>query len=280
MLTITSVLVVLSLLFGGAGATVVAAQDSMPGQALYTVKTATEDFRFLFMNSEDAQLEGALQFASRRVAEATAMAEEGNVYTKQEWKVLEERLEKNLKDALLAAAASENPEAALTKIKAQIHIWDVVDYKRDQERDGTYHAEEIDANMYQHAFQYMFKNMLKLVGEELENPNEFKHSFQNRFGQDAEELDLLAEDEPLPGDPPVTDPQGTQTKAGEEQGYGPEDNPFGAQNQGETPEFQNQNQGEGYGPAGEDVGNPDKPAAPGEPNQSGSGTQTQQGGKP
>jgi hypothetical protein len=46
MVIITSIIVVLSLLFGGTGAVVVAAQGSLPGEGLYTLKLATEDVQY------------------------------------------------------------------------------------------------------------------------------------------------------------------------------------------------------------------------------------------
>jgi hypothetical protein len=274
MLTITSVLIILGLLFGGTGVAAVAAQDSMPGEALYTVKITTEDLRFIFNNSAEAKLDGALEFVNHRVAEATAMAEQGEVYTKQEWEMLAERLEKNLKDALLAVAAAEDPEAGLTKIKSQIHIWELVDYKPDRDRDGTYNAEEVGAPTYRYTFQNMMQRMLQLVDEGLEDPNQFQETFQHRFGKDAKELDLMGASGEEGGQPiDGADPQGAKTKSGADQDYGPDGNPFGAQNKGVSPEFKNENQGDGYGPAGVGVGNQNQAGGSDSQNQGGNGSQ-------
>ena len=64
---LVSILVVLSLLAGGG--TVIAAQDSLPGQALYEVKLASEDMRLTLANDTEAKINLNLAFATRRVDE-------------------------------------------------------------------------------------------------------------------------------------------------------------------------------------------------------------------
>jgi hypothetical protein len=283
MLTITSVLIVLSLLFGGTGAVVVASQDSLPGDALYGVKMTTEDFHFRFTKSEEAKLDLALEYANRRMLEAGLAAQSGQMVTNRHQKIWTERLAENLKDALLAVAAMEDSETGLAKIKAQIHIWDVVDYKRDQARDGTYNAEVIDPNAFQHMFQHMFKNMLGIVDDGLENPQQFKQTFAHRFGSNAEELDLLAavdDPEPLPVDDSLVDEkEGQQIKAGEGKSYGPgpDDAQYMPQNSGDdTPFGFKGSDGETGGPG------PGEPAGSGDSdqNQGSSGSQNQSGKQP
>jgi hypothetical protein len=261
MLTITSVIIVLSLLFGGTGAAVVAAQDSMPGEALYTLKIAGEDFQFKFINNDEERLEKALYFATRRDAEATAMAGNGVVTTNQGWTSLAERLEKNLKDALLAAVAMEDPEAGLTKLRTHVFMWEE-DYKRLQ--DGL--PEDAPA----HQVRNVFRNTRMIVDEVLENPFQFQAADKNRFGRQLEETDLLAtagEGDILSGEPPVdNDPQGQQTQSGSAESYGPgqDEAQFAPNNAGDTSQFEFK--GDGAAPYG-----------PGETSGNGSNTQTQSG---
>jgi len=283
MLTITSVLIVLSLLFGGTGAAVVASQDSLPGDPLYGVKMTTEDFHFRFTKSEDAKLDLALEYANRRMLEAGLATQNGEMFTLRYQKIWAERLAENLKDALLAVAAMEDSEAGLTKIKAQIHIWDVVDYKRDQARDGTYNAEVIDPNAFQFMFQHMFMNMLGIIDGGLENPQQFKQTFAHRFGSNAEELDLLAavdDPEPLPVDDSlVEEKEGQQIKAGEGQGYGPglDDAQYTPKNSGNITLFEHKGGDSETGGPG-----PGEPSGSGSSNQNqgSSGSQNQSGNQP
>lgn len=71
--TMTSIVLVLSLLMGSAGVTVYAAQDSLPNQALYEVKTLSEDIAIYLPLSDAEKLELELNYASRRVDEIASM---------------------------------------------------------------------------------------------------------------------------------------------------------------------------------------------------------------
>ncbi len=74
---LTTMLVTLALALGGTGITAYAAQDSLPNQALYGVKTFTEDMQLQLTTQAENQLTLALKFANRRVNELAAMAKQG-----------------------------------------------------------------------------------------------------------------------------------------------------------------------------------------------------------
>jgi uncharacterized protein DUF5667 len=75
---IISALLILTTLLGGAGAgTVYAAQSSMPDDALYSVKTWSENARLELAASPEKDVDLLLKFADRRVDEMLALAEEG-----------------------------------------------------------------------------------------------------------------------------------------------------------------------------------------------------------
>jgi hypothetical protein len=274
MLTITSLIIVLSLLFGGTGAAVLVAQDSLPGDALYMVKTAGEDAQFRLTVGPETKLELALKFANRRIAEASAFAEKGKVYTQQEIKEIEELLADSLKDALLAAMAMDDPAVGLSKLRTHVFMWEE-DYKRLQ--DGM----PIDAPAHQ--VRNVIRNMRILLDGAVENPLQFKAEFQSRFGMKLQELDLLATavvEDSLPVEEPVVEEKaGQHIKAGEEKGYGPgpEEAQFAPKNGGdETPfEFKG-GDGETGGPgSGEPSG-----SGSGNQNQGSSGNQNQSGKQP
>ena len=69
--------VILSLLFGGTGATAVAAQASLPGDFLYPVKILSEDVRMEMATQPESQVKLALKFAASRFDEIQSLIEEG-----------------------------------------------------------------------------------------------------------------------------------------------------------------------------------------------------------
>ena len=75
--TLTSILIIVSVLLGGTGITVYAAQDSLPDQPLYGVKTWSEDFRIALANDLQSKLALDLDLADRRVAEMAALSSSG-----------------------------------------------------------------------------------------------------------------------------------------------------------------------------------------------------------
>jgi hypothetical protein len=72
-----SIILVIIVLAAGSG-TVYAANGSLPGEPLYSVKTATESVRLAFAFSEEAKADLYVSLADRRVDEIIQMAEKGN----------------------------------------------------------------------------------------------------------------------------------------------------------------------------------------------------------
>ena len=266
MLTITSILIVLGLLFGGTGAAVYASQDSLPGDALYGVKTTVEDFQYRLILDEEAKLEKALERINNRIGEFTNA--QGDTWTHRNQLSWTEELEQNIKDALLAVAALDDPEAGLIKLRTQVFMWEE-DHKRLQ--DGM--PDDAPA----HQVWNVFRNTRMIVDDGLEDPLKFKANIASRFGQKLKELDLLlvsVDEEILPDDPLVTDEtKGTQTKSSQQKGYGPDETQFGPgpNNAGEETPFEflyKEGDEGGEGPAGSEVGNPESGGS-GTPNQGG-----------
>ncbi len=74
-----TILMIVSLILGGSGATVAAAQNSLPDQVLYPVKTWSEDVRTGLTNRTQTRLELALEYANRRAEEMQTMLRAGQV---------------------------------------------------------------------------------------------------------------------------------------------------------------------------------------------------------
>ena len=71
------VLAIVLVLCAAGGSTVYAAQDSLPGDALYPVKLGTEQVIMILPGDDVAKADRALSFAERRVREMEALAEKG-----------------------------------------------------------------------------------------------------------------------------------------------------------------------------------------------------------
>jgi len=75
--TLIAVVLALTVFFGGTGATVYAAQGSLPNQILYPVKTWSEDAILSLTGSAQMRLNYALDFSDRRVAEMAGLLAAG-----------------------------------------------------------------------------------------------------------------------------------------------------------------------------------------------------------
>jgi hypothetical protein len=109
---IIAVLVVMVIvLFGGTTATVLASQNSIPGDTLYPIKTTLERTRLSLARSGDARVELQLEFAEQRLAEIESLIKEGRF---QNIKPAATAFEEHIFTALeeLSALAEVNPDQA------------------------------------------------------------------------------------------------------------------------------------------------------------------------
>jgi len=113
--SLATIFTVIALALGGTGATVYAAQDSLPGEALYGLKTQSEDLRLSWGENETDQIELALQFANRRMEEIQAMLAKNQTPPDS----LMQRLQTQLDTALRLAAGLDDDqlEPALARIR-------------------------------------------------------------------------------------------------------------------------------------------------------------------
>lgn len=112
--TVLTILLAVGILFGGAGTTVYAAQNSLPDQTLYPVKTLSEQVRLRLTESPEDQLGAVLQFTNRRMLELSELIA-GENGVPLEWQT---RFQQNLEDALQIAARLE--DASMKQALAQI----------------------------------------------------------------------------------------------------------------------------------------------------------------
>jgi len=106
MSALAGLLMALALLFGGSGATALAAQDALPNEWLYPVKLATEELQ-LGLTAEPSQQIALLEdWADRRVQEMEQIAQSGEGVPVE----TALRLQTQLSEALRLAAQLQDPE--------------------------------------------------------------------------------------------------------------------------------------------------------------------------
>jgi len=235
-----------SLLFGGAGATVYAAQDSLPTDALYPVKTVSEDVSLGLAAGSPAKLANVLKYQNRRMGEVADLIGKGEQVPQQ----VKTRLETQLYYALKLAAGMDGEQMfqALEQIRAnnQVMAQTMTQLQVNNPEKGL-------ATMTQ--LQEMIRNQNRLVELGLEEPLKFKQMLQtqtrlqlNKAGDDEEQVDEapVTEEPTTLGSEPAADTQKAgpcETCEPALDGTGPSYGP-GPMNQG----VENQPD-EGYGPA-------------------------------
>jgi hypothetical protein len=112
------VAIIVALIFlVGSSLTVYAAQASLPGEALYPIKSISEDIRLKLTHSPKARLDLTLEYSHRRVTEISKMLEMGNSIPGQ----VSERFQDELENALQIAVQMDDIQMmkALEEIKGQ-----------------------------------------------------------------------------------------------------------------------------------------------------------------
>jgi hypothetical protein len=204
--TLTTVLLVLSLVLGGTGGTVYAAQSSLPDDALYPLKLFTENMQEAFTANAGEEMELQLQFANRRMEEIAAMNGEGKVAPD----AVVEQLQTRLQNALhLAASLNEEEVApALLRIQEQLRL--------QEQTLLQLHADEENTPLLLRTRE-MLREQIRLVGEGLEEPLQLQQQLreQERINQPGSgETELPAdgtEEQPGYGPGPNTDAPGAGT---------------------------------------------------------------------
>jgi Domain of unknown function (DUF5667) len=104
--TILAIVLAVTVFFGGTGITAYAAQDSLPDQTLYPVKTWSEDTILSLTGSPLARLNHVLNFSDRRTAEIAGLLSAGNPIPEK----VVARLQNELEQALELAAGMDDPQ--------------------------------------------------------------------------------------------------------------------------------------------------------------------------
>lgn len=91
--TFTSIIIALSLLLGGSGATVAAAQASEPGDLLYDIKLLSENAVMDFTSAPESKFDLALNLVDRRANEIISLLSDGEMITPETQTRFDEQVE-------------------------------------------------------------------------------------------------------------------------------------------------------------------------------------------
>lgn len=116
----TSLLLVISIFLGSGGAAVAAAQSSLPDEALYPIKTWSEEARLQLAHDDETQLQLELQFINRRMVEIRTMLQSGEVPSDAFMNRLQNQLEYTLR--LTANMQNEQATQAFLQIQEQLQL--------------------------------------------------------------------------------------------------------------------------------------------------------------
>jgi hypothetical protein len=115
-----SILLALSLVAGGGGVTVAAAQESMPGDALYPVKLWSEDAYLAVTTDPQEDMNLALQFADRRAEEIVHLVAAGDPVANEV--LLRMAQEDDMALGIAAGLGGEDSAEALEKVRERLEV--------------------------------------------------------------------------------------------------------------------------------------------------------------
>ncbi len=115
-----SIFVALGLVFGGGGAALAASQSSMPDEALYPVKTWSEEVRLQLSGDNKGILQLMNEFTNRRIEEIRTMLQAGEQVPEPVLARLENQLQ--LMQQLAANQPADQGEQALLQLRNQLSL--------------------------------------------------------------------------------------------------------------------------------------------------------------
>jgi hypothetical protein len=175
-----TLLVIASLLLGG-GTTVKAAQDDLPGQPLYAVKTFSEDVSLQFQNNPEAKVDRLMQLAQIRVEEMSRLIEAGQTPPEQ----VRLRLEQHLQQVL--QLYSNMDDATLTQELPQLR--DQLQQQESAMQRLMIHAAQGAQPVLENT-RTMLQLQLHVVNDGLLNHEAFRNTVRN--GVNYEEVQTPA----------------------------------------------------------------------------------------
>lgn len=213
--TVASLILTLTILFGGAGATVYAAQDSLPNEALYSLKVAAEDLRMELTRDPQAQFQLSLDLGVERVREMVMLNSEGKPIP--EGTAL--RYENHLNYAFQLAAQFDDP--AMVQAAQQIRAM-LQEQERIMTQAMTNAPEFVDPQF--NRIREMVQERVRLMDCDLDDPLALRQMLQQQFREQLGQPETPPAGDGGYGPGPVN---GTPYQNNNEVGPGPNENPPG-----------------------------------------------------
>ncbi len=208
---LTAVVVTLSILFGGAGATVYAAQGSLPTDTLYPVKLFSEELRIDLASQPQTRMNMLLDFADRRVNEIADLLAKGEPVPE----AVMNRFQAQMEAAYQIAAGldQEGQVQAMTMIQLRA---------RNQERiiNLVQPVSPGQGLMTKEQVQAMLREQIRKAENGLVDPTQLQQQFRLRLNQGGV-TSTVTSTLTITGTPPITTPAGLQYGPGPDAGPGP-----------------------------------------------------------
>lgn len=212
------VVIAVTVFFGGTGATVYAAQGSLPDQALYPVKTWSEDALVSLAGSARSRLNYDLDFSDRRITEMAGLLSAGNPIPE----MVVTRLQNELQQALELAAGMDDPQMLLQleriRLRAEAQL-------RTMTALMSGAPESAQSTLLQVRARIQKQMQLATMGKA--DPQGFKLQVQERRQYQGGPDDQTPESANTPQGPALQTPAGTPMPSGGGYGPGPENGPQG-----------------------------------------------------
>jgi hypothetical protein len=241
-LNLAVALVMIVGLFAGGGTTVYAAQDDLPNEPLYGIKTFSEDISLQLENDPEAKADRLLELTQTRIQEMSQLVRSGQTPPEK----VRVRLEQHLQETLQIFSNMEDAklDQELLKLREQL---------QQHEREMQALQENVDQPVIEHT-RTMLQAQLQLVNEGLANHEVLRNAVQNGFVYETTQTP------PAPSPTPYQEQNGQATPEpkdhGNGNGVGPHPEP-GGPNASMTPTPHSGNNGNGTNP-GNNAGGNDK----------------------
>jgi uncharacterized membrane protein YgcG len=188
--TLGTVLLILSLILGGSGVTVAAAQQSMPDDTLYPVKTWSEGVRAALAEQTQTQARFglALELANRRAFEMQTMLRAGHMPPE----AVQTRMQDEIDLALILAVGQADAEAvrALNQVREQLRAQEQAFTQLGPQGDPQREAVREQART-------MLHTRLQACEQGIADPAALRSQHREQFGTQPEDPDQLPEDQPV-----------------------------------------------------------------------------------
>lgn len=200
-----SILLIVSILLGGAVTTVYAAQNDLPTELLYPIKLETENFKLWLNTDPQAKIDLLMEMSQTRINEMLLL-NELNIAIPE---ITTQHLEQHIQDAFKIATSLNDKDMKHELIRIQSAL--------QADEQLIIHAPVFnDTSQVMMPMQAMLQSRLRLVENGLTDPNGFRNSIYGGGQKQPQPTSTNSSTQPIPSSTP---------SAGNGNGYGPNPQP-------------------------------------------------------